>query len=114
MVGCLPEGLTPGIFLIHGLLGSLETFADTVGASVLTLCHGVKSLDRVPRWRRCPVAQMPSATHKDPQFHLSSFALDADWGWKSLNVEISALRSIIKPLESFSHKRGSCHGWIYD
>lgn len=27
-------------------------------------------------------------------------------GWKGLRVEIPALRSIIKPLEPFGHKRG--------
>lgn len=69
-----------GICLICGLLGSLEMLADTVGGSVLILCHGLKGLGQVLRWRRCPVAQTPSATHGDPAFHLSSYALDADWG----------------------------------
>lgn len=48
---------------------------------------------------------MPSAAHWGPRVS-SSHARDGDWSWKGLHVEISALRSIIKPLEPFGHKRG--------
>lgn len=80
----------------------LGTFAHLLVGRMLMLSLALESLTGCSDQRRPRVARHPQG----PDFHLASHAHAGGRGWKGLNVEVSALSSIIKLLELFGHKRG--------
>ena len=80
----------------------LGTFAHLLVGRVLILSLALESLIGCPDQRCSRVARQPQG----PDFHLVSHAHTGGRGWKGLNLEVSALSSIIKLLELFGHKRG--------